>query len=879
MRPGNYSSKISSNNNGNIQDKKFVAENQIGKQCPSALYGNARGIRTRPFQKNKNSKGSRFAKSADTKLGRRSALQWAKDEVKQWIRESEQDGHGLEDTDVMDQFEEVLAKRLFEVLHLEKHNKLEENGVQEKKIITEKLDVLKKHKSRARELTRLLVSMGSRMLKPARRTCLTKPEEGKRCHLTWQQFDWVMQTAIQGGHELEKRVLNPDLWMAEVDQCIISTEDEVPLWIGLSKGKKVYSEETVQNQRKFRAARKRRRERLAVDEVQENQQALEEGKGQPPEALEVQGELSQSEQTVVEKLADQPLPAVAKEKQPSTLEEDEFGLFQLRGEEKADETRRRITWVNRPAIKKYFQEAETPLGFLFPEVIVVPGQHCRLASISSEGTWLRDETYMYKGKEYSHKTGESVGNQMQQWRTVRARRPDLFRNVQVYSQPAAFRDEVIFSWNARDLHEASEGKPLIVMHDLVAGQSSQGTSQTRFLLNQMTTFVAADMTPVLQLVDIYSAKKGKDIVNEHKGEIRNLLREEAKRTGTKCEYKCGALAIMVLVNKIHEGLNEDLQKKDWIIHHMRQAGHLAYRPSVDLKKLVDTDDEKYKGQQWLRQHPMAGGGKIEVVWRMDRHKWIDEEGMVKKPKWEEQNQMADAAMEIRTARKQIYLDEQSILVTAEEQDIFDENSSMLQMHPAVRNKKFASWLRDSAGDTSAAVIGMKDTQVKKQRLSRWKYATQILLEHYRDGVRADLASGLSKEDLISQLVPQASKCRQSKKSKKKSSGHKLSRQVRNKWRLKLKSSEKNSRKKKVIKGKYQDAKQAAAAGALACHEHLLGQWVLVHSEQAGQKSFGFVGKVAEIDKGLASVVDERVKHKVQVKAAWLQQLAAPPQDS
>ena len=129
------------------------------------------------------------------------------------------------------------------------------------------------------------------------------------------------------------------------------------------------------------------------------------------------------------------------------------------------------------------------------------------------------------------------------------------------------------------------------------------------------------------------------------------------------------------------------------------------------------------------------------------------------------------------------------------------------------------------------------------------------------------------------MVPQASKCRQSKKSKNKSSGNKLSRQVRKTWRLKLKSSEKDLRKKKVIKGKYQETKQAAAEEALARHEHLLGQWVLVHSEQAGQKSFGFVGKVAEIDKGLASVVDERVKHKVQVKAALLQQLAAPPQDS
>jgi hypothetical protein len=393
----------------------------------------------------------------------------------------------------------------------------------------------------------------------------------------------------------------------------------------------------------------------------------------------------------------------------------------------------------------------------------------------------------------------------------------------------------------------------------------------------MTAFVAAEMTPVLQLVDIYSAKKGKDIVNENKGDIRSLLREEAKRTGTKCEYKCGALAIMVLVNKIHEGLNEDLQKKDWIIHHMRQAGHLAYRPSVALKKLVDTDDDKYKGQQWLRQHPCAGGGKIEVVWRMDRHKWINEEGNVLKPKWEEQDKVSEAAMEIRMSRKQQYLDEHSILITSEQQDIFDENSTLLQMHPAVRNKKFSAWVRDSNGESSADVIGMKEKQGKKQRLSRWKYATQILLEHYREAVRADVATGLSKEDLISQLVPQASTDRKSKKSKNKSAGNKLSRQVRKKWRLKLK----RSGYKEGKKVKRNAAKQAAAADELAPggYQHLVGQLVLVHNEEAGHKSFGFVGKVAEIEKGLAAVVDEKVKHKVQVKPHLLQQLAAAPKAS
>ena len=120
----------------------------------------------------------------------------------------------------------------------------------------------------------------------------------------------------------------------------------------------------------------------------------------------------------------------------------------------------------------------------------------------------------------------------------------------------------------------------------------------------MNTFIAAEMTPVLQLVDLYSAKKGKDIVDDQKHFIRSMLREEAKRPKNTCTFKRTPLTIMELVNKIHEGLEQELQKSDWIIHHMRQAGHLAYRPSVQEHKLVPTDDDKYKGQAWLKQHPL-----------------------------------------------------------------------------------------------------------------------------------------------------------------------------------------------------------------------------------------------------------------------------------
>ena len=251
--------------------------------------------------------------------------------------------------------------------------------------------------------------------------------------------------------------------------------------------------------------------------------------------------------------------------------------------------------------------------------------------------------------------------------------------------------QVINSWCCQDLHELTQGKPLIQQHDMVAAQTSSGVCQRRFLLNQMNCFIAAEMTPVLQLVDLYIAKKGKDILEDHKQEIRRMLREECRRENKAVTYKASPLTLMLLMNKIHEGLQDELQKQDWILHHMRQAGHLAYRPSVDRKLLIPTHE--YSNQKWLKSHPLAGGGKIEVHWRHPRHEWRDEESNCKKAKWEEQDQAAQEALECRERRNQQYLNQDSILVTAEEQDIFDENSGVLQMHPAQRYKKYTQWAK------------------------------------------------------------------------------------------------------------------------------------------------------------------------------------------
>ena len=83
--------------------------------------------------------------------------------------------------------------------------------------------------------------------------------------------------------------------------------------------------------------------------------------------------------------------------------------------------------------------------------LVVSGSHCRLDNISEDGKWLEDEEFWLGKTLKKHVKGRSVGNQMKGWREVRAKYPDLFTHVKVYSQPSAVVDEIISSWFVKTL--------------------------------------------------------------------------------------------------------------------------------------------------------------------------------------------------------------------------------------------------------------------------------------------------------------------------------------------------------------------------------------------------------------------------------------------
>ena len=118
---------------------------------------------------------------------------------------------------------------------------------------------------------------------------------------------------------------------------------------------------------------------------------------------------------------------------------------------------------------------------------------------------------------HEYEKGESCGNLGLPWRLLKRHYPELFKNVLVLQQPAAYRDGVVARWCMEDLVEVLKAEAgnrkcnIVQMHDMVGCQSTTEVKHYRLLLDILSSLVAADMTARLQLTDIAKAKKVHDI--------------------------------------------------------------------------------------------------------------------------------------------------------------------------------------------------------------------------------------------------------------------------------------------------------------------------------------------------------------------------------
>ena len=97
------------------------------------------------------------------------------------------------------------------------------------------------------------------------------------------------------------------------------------------------------------------------------------------------------------------------------------------------------------------------------------------------------------------KAGTSAGRTLYAWRLLRQKRPDLIKEVEVYSQPAAMVDSVIMCWCIARAAETYASSYWI--RDCLSSAFTEEAGKARFAAHQLQGVVAAKMTSQLQVTD------------------------------------------------------------------------------------------------------------------------------------------------------------------------------------------------------------------------------------------------------------------------------------------------------------------------------------------------------------------------------------------
>ena len=124
--------------------------------------------------------------------------------------------------------------------------------------------------------------------------------------------------------------------------------------------------------------------------------------------------------------------------------------MQKRGVEQGLQSHFRITLELRQVIMKYCSSVQ-PVGGLDKALLVVPGEHCRLANIDVEtNTWIETEEFVVEsaGGDILVKrvAGTKTNNHMREWVALKKTAPHLLEHVEIMAQPCAVVDSLITKW-------------------------------------------------------------------------------------------------------------------------------------------------------------------------------------------------------------------------------------------------------------------------------------------------------------------------------------------------------------------------------------------------------------------------------------------------
>ena len=461
-------------------------------------------------------------------------------------------------------------------------------------------------RTRGKKIDDLQKWTGIKFLQPQMKTELSPLEEQVRAQLTWKSMDHAMWLGMgTDSEQLKKYVSNVQTWRDNVQDTVIGFSDQIPLWIKKGSEREVY------------AAWETNGHTLKADLRQQLLEAFTESvKAKPIE-----------EKTGQQTTASSSAPMKARPKPKGRpLKTTSTGQTQLRANRETQSERYRITYEARQLLHNYYKPDEKPRGSVWKGLVLVQGAHARLDNISEDGKWIETETYKYKGKTVTHKAGAPVGNTLKAMREARKKaHPNLFKRVEVMSQPAAMVDGIIMKWCIES--QANAMKQSVWQRDAFAAAFTLEAEKAMYAAHQIPTTIAPKLTAALQLTDTDFARRFKAKCKHKMDERRRRGQAELNKKGCRETWKASALDIITAIVEAQDEMEEANDEEEWVVKGSFRNAMLMYRPNIQTGKLEAT-----VGQEWCKGMEVGTTRMQMKEWLEDRMKWVTN-GKPEPPDW------------------------------------------------------------------------------------------------------------------------------------------------------------------------------------------------------------------------------------------------------
>ena len=340
--------------------------------------------------------------------GRKAPLRFLYELVKQWFENKRMNGRLVLPADLFERLRLCADKYVEKAKALQEDRPLKPVDAARLRVCEEKKKALSEPAAYTRKWfeRELMRYCDAHLRQPQRIVPLSLEQERMRCYYSWQSFDEVMWYALGNDPAwLAEHVAEPETWMKNLPETVILMSDQIPFWVKCGVRKALY----MGSENKKKSVSKRH------EVMQKKWQQTD------PTALDGEAEISEAQKPE-----------------------------QSRQYGKSEDSRYRVTLEVTQVLRGYFGEHATePTACQAMPVMILPGAYARLSNISESGTWIRDESFVIKGKMMKHKAGMCCGNIMNQWRVLRSTgTPEaraLLKRVRVMQQPAGFVDGVMRS--------------------------------------------------------------------------------------------------------------------------------------------------------------------------------------------------------------------------------------------------------------------------------------------------------------------------------------------------------------------------------------------------------------------------------------------------